>query len=182
MGRVGLRRPCWQPGTRPQMLWPPHLTSQDSSPPGTYHRSPDQGVTGQGGAHRQEVELSTSVTCGHVTSQVDGRKLSFQLRLAGGSSRRGSVSTTKKQARKVLVMCDLTERWVWVRSSYGIPPKVRKLKLARVGSRNSRASGIGSAQTYPGLMAQQALPAYKQLCPQFREAKPTSRGNRYKRN
>lgn len=51
-----------------------------------------------------------------------------------------------------------------MRSSYGTPPKVRKLKLARVGSRNSGASGIGSAQTYPGLMAQQALLAYKQLC------------------
>lgn len=51
-----------------------------------------------------------------------------------------------------------------MRSSYGTSPKVRKLKLARVGSRNSGASGIGSAQTYPGLMAQQALLAYKQLC------------------
>jgi hypothetical protein len=56
-----------------------------------------------------------------------------------------------------------------VRSSYGIPPKARKLKLTRVGSRNSRASGTGSVQTYPGLKAQQVLPAYKQLCPQLGE-------------
>lgn len=53
--------------------------------------------------------MSTSVTCGHVTSQADGRKPDLQLRLAGGSSRRGSVSTTKKWVRKVLVTCDLTE-------------------------------------------------------------------------
>lgn len=101
---------CLTPaGSQASARLPAHTCCRPSLPrlPEQQHpgQSPSRGlgwgITGQGRAHGQEVELSTSVTSGHVTSQVDGRRPGLQLRLAGGSSRRGSASTTKKRVRKV---------------------------------------------------------------------------------
>lgn len=58
-----------------------------------------------------------------------------------------------------------------MRSSYGNPPKARKLKLARVGSRYS-GTQVGLARPRPTAVSQPSgylLPAYKQLCPQLGE-------------
>lgn len=79
--------------------------------------SQNKGVSGPGKA-RQEVELSTSVTGSHVTSQAGRWKPGLQLRTGCQVLEKGLRSTavaapggiTKKWVRMVLVNCDHMER------------------------------------------------------------------------
>lgn len=110
----------WHPGShgpRPPATNPPEQRTWGCRGGNTHHRGVPEWGGGSGpGRAWQEVELSTSVTSGYVTSQAGGRRPGCQLRAGRQVLEKGFTTvaapggTTKKWVSMVLVTHDLIER------------------------------------------------------------------------
>lgn len=124
-------------GLSPLPNLPPRTAGGGSPRAPTTEESQSEGVSGPGRA-QQEVELSTS---DQRPCHEPGRRKEARPPARSGLPGQEEVPCCdgprwpKNWVRMVLVTRDLKEGQSWARSSYGVTPKVREQKLARLGFR-----------------------------------------------